>query len=184
MTDQGSMTPTAEAQGAEATTSVNTETKTTTTTTDDVLAKFAAKVESLEKDNKAYRDKLRSLTAADEEAKRKAGVYEPILKQRDAELAEMKARLAELEADANLGKSLREQKSSAIAAKAKDLDEDEKALVDAVSDLGAKEKLVDKLLAAKKTGKPSSVPKPAGEKPASSGRVTASEPRKQGFSIF
>lgn len=182
MSDQGSETQAEGAQGTTTATGNATETK-SQTSTEDVLAKFAAKVEALEKDNRAYREKLRALSAADEEAKKKAGDYEPLIKQRDEELAALKARLAELEPDATFGRSLREQRMSAVAEKAKALDDDERSLVDAVSDVQAREKLVDKLLAAK-TAKPAPAPLPKGEPPATSGRVTAERQERKGFSIF
>lgn len=93
------------------------------------LNAIEAKNKDLERDNAKYREERRAAKQADEQAKLKAGEFEPLLAERESRIAELEAKVAELEPDAKALRESRKLEEKAIAAEVESLDDGDKAIV-------------------------------------------------------
>lgn len=143
MSDQGSSGQSVEATGTGATTNEPAKEK---PTTDPSVEKLYAKVNDLESDNKKYRDKLKELSALAEDRAKRAGEFEPLLKERDDEIARLRQVLAEAEPIIKAHGERTKTEEAAIAEAAKKLSDADRELVEGVSDLAKKRALVERLL--------------------------------------
>jgi chromosome segregation ATPase len=106
-----------------------------------------AEFEAVKADNAKYREERRLLKEKQEEAAKKAGDFEPLLKERETEIERLKREIEALSPLATRAKAIDEQRAARVAEKAKALSADDRAVIDAVADLDAKEKLIDRLSA-------------------------------------
>lgn len=93
---------------------------------------FAAEIDGLKGENARYRQQRREAKDANENAMKKAGEFEPLLKERDSTIQELQAKVAELEPDANARREWKAAEEASIAAAAEDLDAEGQALVAAL----------------------------------------------------
>ena len=93
------------------------------------LAAAMALVDELKGDNAKYRQQRREAKEANEAAMKKAGEYEPLLQERDSTIAELQAKLSELEPEAKAHRDWLKAERAAIATLANDLDDADKAIV-------------------------------------------------------
>lgn len=104
---------------------------------------------TLMEENKKYREKLKELSAVAEERAKKAGEYEPILKQREEELAAIRAELESVKPLATAEQERRAKREAAIAEEAKALDAEEQADLALIADIDARERMLKRLQANK-----------------------------------
>jgi small-conductance mechanosensitive channel len=119
-----------------------------------------AHIAKLEADNKKARDKKREAQAALEERQRKAGEFEEILKAREQRIAELEA----LVPDAEAWRDYSSKQAERIAEMAQGLSEQDRVILDGISDLNAKRAFIERVSAVEKPSKstaPSAPPAPA-----------------------
>lgn len=104
-----------------------------------------AKLDTLEKDNASYRERERQRKAGDDDAKKKAGEFEPLLQEREKTIAELTKRMSELEPSAKAWAEYETAEKQAIAEAAKTLPEADRKLLDSVSGLRAQRQLLERL---------------------------------------
>ncbi len=92
-------------------------------------AALKAKLEEVLADNAKYREERRKAKEADEASKLKAGEYEPLLKERESTIAELQAKVAELEPLAQEHVNWIKAEEKAISAAAAELDDEAKELL-------------------------------------------------------
>lgn len=106
--------------------------------------------------------------AAEEKALGEQGQFKTLAEQKAAEAEQLRKQLADLEGDAAIGRTYREQKQAEIDAAAKSLSADDKAILDALPSVEAKAKFLARITsttAAPPTAKPApgaSAPPPGG----------------------
>ena len=156
------------------------EPKPTTAVDVDALLAKVAEFEAVKADNAKYREERRAMKEKQEEVARKAGDFEPLLKERESEIERLKREIEALSPLATRAKALDEQRAARVAEKAKALPAEDRAVIDAVADLDAKEKLIDRLAGAQGQAKPEA--KSAKGATTSGVSLALSTPRK-GFSL-
>lgn len=127
------------------------------------LSALEKKVAELERDNHAYREKQRLAREAEEAAALRRGEVEPLLAEREKELAEARAKLLEYEPVVERERKRLAEREAAVAEKVKALSADDQAIVAAVADVDAKERLLARLT--------------VNEKPAERKKATSPTPR-------
>jgi chromosome segregation ATPase len=139
------------------------------------VAELHGKLTTLMDENKKYRDKLKELSAVADDRAKKAGEYEPLLKQREEELAAIRAELESVKPLATAEQERRAKREAAIAEEAKALDEDEQADLAHIADIDARERMLKRLQATKqpknqeqKKAAPKGVDLTAGKEPTAS----------------
>lgn len=131
MSDQGSNT-TAQAEGEAPTVNDTPADAVDVEALKAQIAAATAKIDSLEQDNAKYRQQRREAKEANEAAMKKAGEFEPLLQERDSTIAELQAKVAELEPDALARREWLKAEEQAIDSAAQDLDAEGRALVAAL----------------------------------------------------
>jgi chromosome segregation ATPase len=113
------------------------------------VAELHGKLTTLMDENKKYRDKLKELSAVADDRAKKAGEYEPLLKQREEELAAIRAELESVKPLATAEQERRAKREAAIAEEAKALDAEEQADLALITDIDARERMLKRLQATK-----------------------------------
>lgn len=162
MSDQGSSAETndqADGQGADGVTQAKPE-------VGDVVSRaefeaVLAKNDEILKDNRKLREERKSRKSADDEARKKAGDYESMLKERDEELAGLRTQAETDRADAEAWRKYQQAEADDIRDKAKGLSDTARAALDAIPDIRTRRAHLDELLGSK----PKETPEehPAGE---------------------
>ena len=120
---------------------------------DDVLKKIAA----LEADNKKYRDERKQSRAQQQALLEEQGQYKALAESRAAELEELRAKVAELDVlrpHADAWTSYQEAEAARIAGRAQALDADERADLEAIQDIAARGRMLDRLLSKRSKAEP------------------------------
>lgn len=116
--------------------------------------------------------------AAEERALGEQGQFKTLAEQKAAEAEELRKRLAELEPDATVGRTYREQKQAEIDAAAKTLAASDREILDSLSTIDAKVKFLARISSAPPTTAATAAAKPAtgaGGPPPGSATVVISE---------
>ena len=143
------------------------------------VAGMQKQLETLLADNKRYRDRFKELSSVAEERAKKAGEFEPLLKERDEELAALRKRIEEIEPLASAETERRKAREQKIAETAKDLPDDVRRDLEAIADVDARERMLQRLTAPEKKTDPKAPPK---EIALTKGQAPTGE--RQAFSIF
>lgn len=167
MSDQGSNTDKADDQGSGAADGQ----KATPPPTAEALASTLAEIESrlkaeteartkIEKENYALRERERQRKASEDETRKKSGDFEGMLKERDDMIAALTKQVSEYEKPAQAWRTHEEAESKSIAEAAKDLDDVDKSVIGAISDLRLRRQALDRLVKGKSgggSGRPKSI---------------------------
>lgn len=119
------------------------------------LAAAQARLKQLEEQNKSAEAARK---AAEQKQLEEQGNFKTLAEQRAADLEAAKKRLADLEADAALGKAYREREQKALDEAAAKLSPDDKTILDALPTIEAKQAFLKRISAAP-------APAPAGKQP-------------------
>lgn len=115
----------------------------------DQTAKLAAELATAQAALKALQEQSKAHEAARKAAEQKQleeqGNFKTLAEQRAAEAEELKKRLADLEGDAALGKTYREQQQKAIDDASAKLSAEDKAILDSIPGVDAKAKFIARL---------------------------------------
>jgi len=173
--DQGSTTQDA-AQGAAPSTSTNAAPSAPVSVD---LSSVNEKLAALEKDNKKLRDKLRELKSTTTTIDTGKGV------DHEAAISALRKQIEDMTPLVERAKKIDEAKAARISKMAESLDDEDRALIGTVSDLDARERLVEKLTGAKAV-KPTPAPNvstTSGAEPTvadvMSGKVSVKEAREK-----
>jgi hypothetical protein len=140
----------------------------------DESAKLAAALAATQAELKAIRGAQAKADAdrkaAEEKALGEQGQFRTLAEQKAAEAEELRKKIADLEGDAAIGRTYREQKQAEIEAASKGLTADDKAILDALPTVDAKAKFLARISTTTTTpaAKPapgSTAPPPGGNEP-------------------
>lgn len=126
------------------------------------LTQLTQKIGEVESDAAKLREEKRKRKQETEEALKKAGEFEPLLQERDQRIAELEAKVADLEPHATAERARAKQEEAAFAESVKDLPQDTRDALMLLPTLAARRTLLAQIKAAAPSRTPPPPEHPAG----------------------